>query len=73
MKKLFLVADDYLKLCGWKDLTMIKLCVASLGILIGIVMPKKMRAPVARVSACCFLASYVPLMVRLIKFYKEET
>ncbi len=72
MKKMFSLADEYLKICGWRDLALVKLCLGTLGILIGLAMPKKIRVPVALVATGGFLASYVPIMIRFIQFTREE-
>ena len=41
MKKLFGYADKYVKQSDWKDLAMIKFCLAAMGVLIGISLPVK--------------------------------
>lgn len=38
--KLFQVADRYYKENGWKNLTLLKICLFSIGILIEILVPK---------------------------------
>ena len=52
MKKLFDSADIYLRQADWKDLALIKFCLASIGLLAGLQIPKKHRLPSARSS--CF-------------------
>lgn len=41
MKKLFGWAEDYLKVCTWKDMALLKFCLGSLGVLIGLQVPQK--------------------------------
>ena len=39
MKKLFEYADQYIQQSDWKDLAMIKFCLAAMGVLIGVSLP----------------------------------
>ena len=43
MKKLFESADLYLQSATWKDLTLVKFCLAAIGILIGLQVRKSGR------------------------------
>ena len=62
MKKLFDSANLYLKQSDWKDLALIKFCLASIGLLAGLQIPKKHRKPAAIGALIVFLATYIPLM-----------
>ena len=62
MKKLFASADIYLRQADWKDLALIKFCLASIGLLAGLQIPKKHRKPAAIGALIVFLATYIPLM-----------
>ena len=72
MKKLFHVADEYLKTCNWKDLTLIKFCLIALGIVIGLLIPIGAKRVVLIVSLIIFLVSYVPVMTKFIRFLKRS-
>lgn len=67
MNKLFESADKYLKTCDWKDLALIKFCLRSIGVLIGVSLPAKSKKPAAVVSAIVFVATYVALMPRFFR------
>ena len=43
MKKLIGWADGYLKECAWRDMALLKFCLGSLGVLIGLQVPKKRK------------------------------
>lgn len=65
MNKLFGYADAYMKQSDWKDLALIKTCLFSLGILFGMTLPKKAQKPIAAVASTAFIATYIPLMLKL--------
>ncbi len=67
MKCLFSYANDYIKKCDWKDIALIKLCLCSIGILIGVNISsdKKKTALIAAIST--FILSYIPLMYKFLK------
>ncbi len=67
MKKLFTSADEYIKSCNWKDLTLIKFCLWSIGVLIGVNLPRKNRRAATAVSAGVFVATYIAIMPRFLK------
>ena len=35
MKRILNYADDYIKSCSWKDIALLKLCLCSIGVIIG--------------------------------------
>ena len=74
MKKLFDSANLYLKQSDWKDLALIKFCLASIGLLAGLQIPKKHRKPAAIGALIVFLATYIPLMTDFFRilFKKED-
>ena len=43
MKKLFGYADAYIKESTWKDLALIKFCLAAIGLLIGLEIPQEKK------------------------------
>lgn len=69
MKKLFALADAYLKESDWKDLALIKLCLCAMGILIGMALPRKHRRIVIPAALAVFLATYIPLMAKLYRIW----
>ena len=39
MKRLFEYANEYVAQCTWKELALVKVCLCSLGIIIGLLLP----------------------------------
>ena len=67
MNKLFVYANQYVKESDWKDLSLIKCCLCSIGLIIGINIPRKHRKTATKAAAGIFAVTYVPLMVKFIK------
>lgn len=72
MNKLFGLADRYLEESDWKDLAMLKFCLAAIGVLIGLQVPKDKKKPVALAAVTVFLVTYVPPMAKLFRIAMEE-
>lgn len=76
MKKFFGMINDYVLECDWKDLTLIKICVCSFGVMLGLRLPREKRKPATVISGIMFLISGMLLAVRLLgecPFCKEES
>jgi hypothetical protein len=72
MKKLLDIANRYIKTSDWKTITVLKFCLLALGILFGLSVGEKRKKPV-RIAACAvFLATYIPLMVKLFSIVEER-
>lgn len=72
LEKLFAAADKYLKKCKWTDIALLKFCVCSIGIFIGMSLPKKKKNTARILSSIVFTATYVPLMTKFLPFLIEE-
>ncbi len=70
-KELFEAADRYVRSSDWKLIAVLKFCLVSLGIMVGIRIPKKNRKIALPVSFCVFLVSYFFLMARFYRVLKE--
>lgn len=64
MKFLFGSADAYLRQSDWRDLALIKFCLFSMGLIAGILLPRKAKKPAIITAAAVFAATYIPLMVK---------
>ena len=62
MKKPFSFADEYLRRSGWRDIALLKLCLAAFGVLIGLKVPEKKRGCVSFWAKLIFFFTYIPLM-----------
>ena len=67
MEKLFDAADRYIAESDWKTIAVLKFCLISMGLLIGMLIKKEHKKAAAAAALCVFAVTYVPLM---IKFYK---
>ena len=72
MKKLFEVADRYIETSDWKIIAILKFCLISLGVMLGMGVRKKHKKPVLIAAAIVFTATYIPLMVKFYKIYRES-
>ncbi len=72
MKKLFCYANRYLEKSDWRDIAMLKFCLFSMGIFVGIRIPEKNRKQVGCAAAVVFLATYIPLMAKFISVILEK-
>lgn len=74
MKKLFALADQYLRESNWRDLALIKFCLCAMGILLGLAVAPRHKRKVGLAAAGVFAATYIPLMAKLAKiaFRKEK-
>ena len=73
MKKLFEAANRYIKTSDWKTIAVLKFCLISLGMMIGMAIGKKDRKPVLFGAIAVFTATYIPLMVKFFKVFKGES
>ena len=75
MKRLFEYANEYVAQCTWKELALVKVCLCSLGVIIGLLLPAGIGKIVLIVAAVVFLVSYIILMKDFfgdIKKYNKE-
>ncbi len=72
MKKFFEVADRYVMESDWKVLAMLKLCLCSVGVMIGLSIPREKKKIPFMIAAIVFVVTYIPLMAKYFKTWKEE-
>lgn len=70
--KLFKSADKYLEKSDWKDLALIKFCLCSMGVLIGMSVPVTYRRKAAFAAGAVFVSTYVPLMEKYFRVLTEK-
>ena len=70
MSKLFEAANRYIETSDWKIIAVLKFCLISLGMMIGMQIRPEHRKPVFIGALSVFIAAYLPLMY---KFYKVFT
>lgn len=67
MKKLIRCANQYIWESDWKTIGLLKFCLLSLGICIGMYVPEQKKRMVFRTVFLSFIISYIPLMARFIR------
>ena len=67
MKTLISIANDYIETSDWKTITALKFCLLSLGAIAGMQVRDEHRKPVTKCALTVFLATYIPLMAKLIR------
>ena len=72
MKKLFDAANRYVETSDWKTIAVLKFCLISLGMMIGMSIKKEAKKPVFIGTLGVFAASYVPLMVKFYRVFTAE-
>lgn len=69
---LFKAADRYIAESNWKTLALVKFCLCSMGILLGCAVPEKGKKSVMAGAAGIFAATYIPLMAKLFRVFRQE-
>ena len=74
MKKLLDFGDRYAKQSTWKDYTLVKFCLFSMGLIAGTAIPGKHKTKAVGAASLVFLLTYIPLMSNVFRlaFKKEE-
>ena len=68
MNRLLDAAERYLKICTWKDISILKVCLLALGMLLGLAVPARKKKVSAWAASLVFVAAYVPLMGKFLPY-----
>jgi hypothetical protein len=71
MKKILDIAQGYLERSDWKTISVLKVCLFSLGVLCGLQICEKHKKPARYVAGGVFLLTYIPLLVKLFRVMRE--
>lgn len=71
MKNLFSCADRYMEKANWKDLALMKLCLCSMGTIIGTSVCDKRKKTVKQSAKILFVITYIPLMIKASLIFLE--
>ncbi|MBR7045547.1 MAG: permease of phosphate ABC transporter [Lachnospiraceae bacterium] len=71
MKKLFVIANRYIENSDWKIIAVLKFCLISLGMLLGMLIREDHKKKVRPAAAGIFFLTYVPLMAKFYRTMKE--
>ena len=69
MKKLFAAANRYLQTSDWKIIAVLKFCLISLGMMIGMQIKPEHKKNVFLGSMSVFAVTYVPLMAKFFRVF----
>ena len=69
MKKLFTAADHYIETSDWKLITVLKFCLISLGMMIGMQIKPKYKKNIFLGSLGVFAVTYIPLMAKFFRVF----
>lgn len=68
MKRIFDCADSYVQSRDWKMLALVKFCLCSIGVLLGISVTEKHKKSTGGFALGVFLATYFSLMADFLTF-----
>jgi len=71
--KLFQIADRYCKESNWKTLALLKICLFSIGLMAGTLLPRNKKNTALGIGAAAFLATYIPLMGKFFRTWQERS
>ena len=71
MKRLFACADRYIQSRDWKMLALVKFCLCSIGVLLGLSIPEKHKKATGGSALGVFLATYFSLMADFLTFARD--
>lgn len=72
MKKLFSAADRYLRICTWRDIALLKVCVMAMGLLLGLMIPAQKKKLSAWAAALVFAGTCTPLLAKFLPLLSSE-
>lgn len=71
MKKIFELGNRYAAQSDWKDFALTKFCLCSIGVLIGVCVPKKDKKVAQAIAGTVFGITYFVLMKKVIGIIKD--
>lgn len=73
MKKFLELGNRFADQSDWKDFALTKFCLCAMGVIIGLQIPRKYKRPTILTACCVFMATYVPLMGKMLCIAKVMT
>lgn len=71
MRYFFNIGNQYIKESDWKILALVKFCLFSMGVIVGVLLPAGGKTIALWVAGCVFLVTYIPLMAKLLRIMKR--
>lgn len=72
MKKLLDFGNRYARQSTWKDFALVKLCLFSMGLVVGALISEPYRKAAIWIAVCVFAATYIPLIVKMIRVARNR-
>jgi len=72
MKNIITAGEDYIKKMDMADVGLLKTCLFSLGLFSGVCVTKKNKKKVGFWALLIFTLTYIPLMSKFLRIYKEQ-
>lgn len=72
VKKLINLGNRYAKESDWKDFALVKFCLFAMGLAVGTQLPGRCKKTVVKASLFVFLATYIPLMVKVLRIASDK-
>ena len=72
MSRLFEAANRYIETSDWKIIAVLKFCLISLGMMIGMQIKHEHKKPVFLGALGVFGVTYVPLMVKFYRVFTDK-
>ncbi|MFV0515908.1 MAG: hypothetical protein ACK5MV_00725 [Aminipila sp.] len=73
MRNLIDYADKYLEQANWKDMALLKVCLCSMGIIMGASVGEKAKKPVKLGAKILFVATCVPLAMKSVNVLLDDS
>lgn len=71
VEKLLHTGSRYIKDMDLEDMAAFKFCLASMGVLLGVGIPARMKKPVGLMAGFLFVGTYIPLMSKFVDLYHQ--
>ena len=72
MKRLLDFGTRYAKQSNWTDYALTKLCLFSMGLVVGALISDRYKRAAITIAICVFAATYIPLIVRTIQVARKK-
>lgn len=72
MEKIFVAANRCIKSWTWREVAVLKVCLGALGVMAGILVPRRQRRKVFIGAWAAFVITMIPLTVHFALKLKEE-
>lgn len=73
MKRLIETGQEYIKAMSIRDMALLKICLYSAGILMGLAIPSKCRKKVSIVASILFIVTYILAILPFLKMLQEKS